>query len=188
MWRLTGQFTDRVGYRRGIKAEGLSRSPPIIDCSGWVGFLLTSAMTAENSAAGQNVFDSDDIAAVVAWSDRIILQIEKRTAMPLAGADITAAALPSNATIGLDIGSFGWTSNFPRTRGINHIVQVVRRPDDQARFVSEAIGPDDRGGVRLTPLAEWLERFAPAINADKAWAVDPFAMANHTTGPFTPRS
>jgi hypothetical protein len=48
---------------------------------------------------------------------------------------------------------FGWETNFPRTRGINHVVQVVLRPGDQMSFVSESIGPDDKGGVRLTPLA-----------------------------------
>ena len=45
-------------------------------------------------------------------------------------------------------------------------------------FVSESIGPDDKGGVRLTPLAAWLHDCDRFIAGGKAWAVDPFAMAN----------
>jgi hypothetical protein len=121
----------------------------VIDCSGWVGLLLSSAMKAQNVDAGKDIFDAADIAACIAWSDRIIMEIEARTSTPLVGSDITAATLPRNATIGLDIGDFSWTTNFPRARGINHIVQVVRRPTDQIPFVSESIGPDNKGGVRL---------------------------------------
>jgi hypothetical protein len=185
IWQLIETWTDRVGYQRGIKAAGLEASPPVIDCSGWVGVLLTSAMTAQNDDAGKNIFDASDIAACVAWSDRIILEIEARTAAPLAGRDITADALARNATIGLDIGDFSWTTNYPRTRGINHIVQVVRRPADQAAFVSESIGPDGKGGIRLMPLDTWLDAFRPFIAAGKAWAVDPFAMAHRVNRCFT---
>ena len=97
-----------------------------------------------------------NIAACMAWSDRIILEIEARTSTALVGSNITAATLPRNATIGLNIGNFGWETNFPRARGINHIVQLVHRPADQMSFVSKSIGPDDKGGVCLTPLAAWL--------------------------------
>ena len=152
MWRLVEQYTGRVGYHRGTKAAGLDASPPVIDCSGWVGLLLTSAMKAQNADAGKDIFDTADIAACIAWSDRIILEIEARTSTALVGSDITAATLPRNATIGLNIGNFVWETNFPRARGINHIVQLVYRPADQMSFVSESIGPDDKGGVRLTPL------------------------------------
>ena len=37
-------YTGRVGHRRGVKPEGLSADPPVIDCSGWVGVLFTQAM------------------------------------------------------------------------------------------------------------------------------------------------
>ena len=177
IWQLVESYTGRVGYQRGIKAAGLKASPPVIDCSGWVGVLLTSAMTAQNDAANETIFDASDIAACVAWSDRIILEIEARTSAPLAGRDINAGTLARNATIGLDIGDFSWATNYPRTRGINHIVQVVRRPADQAALVSEAIGPDGEGGVRLMRLDCWLDAFSGPIAAGKAWAVDPFAMA-----------
>jgi hypothetical protein len=178
MWELVERYTDRVGYRRGTKAPGLDASPPVIDCSGWVGLLLTAGMNAQNRVAGKEIFDAADIAACVAWSDRIILEIEVRTPTLLVGYEITAATLPSHATIGLNLGDFGWETNFPRTRGINHIVQVVRRPADQIPFVSESIGPDDKGGVRLMPIDQWLATFNVFISAGKAWAVDPFAMAN----------
>ncbi|MEA2855406.1 MAG: hypothetical protein QOE02_5473, partial [Rhodospirillaceae bacterium] len=65
MWRLVEQYTHRVGYHRGIKAAGLDVSPPVIDCSGWVGLLLTSAMNAQNVDAGKDIFDTADIAACV---------------------------------------------------------------------------------------------------------------------------
>jgi hypothetical protein len=178
MWELVEQYTDRVGYRRGTKAPGLDASPPVIDCSGWVGVLLTAGMHAQNRAAGQDIFDAADIAACVAWSDRILLEIESRTSMLLTGSEITAAVLPDYATIGLNLGNLGWESNYPRMRGINHIVQVVRRPADHVPFVSESIGPDDKGGVRLMPVDQWLAAFGESIAAGKAWAVDPFAMAN----------
>jgi hypothetical protein len=182
MWGLVEKYTGRVGYRRGAKAAGLDISPPVIDCSGWVGLLLASAMEAQNAAAGKGIFDAADIAACVAWSDRIIWEIEARTSTVLAGSEITAETLPRNATIGLNTGTFGWETNFPRTRGINHIVQVLHRPVDQMSFVSESIGPDDKGGVRLTPLAAWLRDCDRFISVGKAWAVDPFAMANRHAG------
>lgn len=178
MWELVEKHTNRVGYQRGIKASGLDASPPVIDCSGWVGALLTSGMKAENIAAGREIFGTADIAACVSWSDRILLEIETRTLTLLVGNTITAKTLPRYATIGLNMGDFGWEKNFPRTRGINHIVQVVRRPTDQTPFVSESIGPEGKGGVRLMPLGEWLDAFSSHIFADKAWAVDPFGMAN----------
>ena len=78
MWRLVEQYTGRVGYYRGTKAAGLDASPPVIDCSGWVGLLLTSAMNAQNADAGKEMFDAADIAACIAWSDRIILEVEAR--------------------------------------------------------------------------------------------------------------
>src|SRR5258708_9582202 len=135
-------------------------------------------MRAHNSATGKDIFDVVDIGACVAWSDRIVLEIESRTPILLTGCEMTAATLPDYATIGLNLGTFGWEANFPRTRGINHIVQVVRRPADQMPFVSEAIGPDDRGGVRLMPIDQWLAAFNSYIAAGCAWAVDPFAMGN----------
>jgi hypothetical protein len=36
--------------------------------------------------------------------------------------------------------------------------------------------------VRLTPLADWLDRNTRLLQAGKAWAVDPFAMANPSSG------
>src|ERR1700730_17905032 len=122
MWGLVEQYTGRVGYHRGTTAAGLDASPPVIDCSGWVGLLLASAMNAQNADAGKDVFDTADIAACIAWSDRIILEIEVRTSKVLVGRDITAATLPRITTIGLNIGDFGWETSFPRPRGINHIV------------------------------------------------------------------
>ena len=96
MWELVERYTDRVGYRRGTKAAGLDASPPVIDCSGWVGVLLTAGMSAQDSATGKDIFDVADIGACVAWSDRIVLEIESRTPTLLVGCEITAATLIRN--------------------------------------------------------------------------------------------
>src|SRR5262249_31464589 len=176
MWALVRQYTGRTGYQRGTKSSGLEADGAGIDCSGWVALLLTEAMKAQNANAGRNVFDPADIAVCNAWSDRIILEIEARTPLLLGGLDITAASLPRNATIGLNEGYLAWQENYPRLRGINHIVQVLRRPPDDAAFVSES-HPSGACGVRLTPLTEWIDANASHIAGGQAWAVDPFAMA-----------
>mgnify|MGYP001231026927 CR=1 FL=1 len=177
MWALVQRHTGRVGYKRGVKSEGLLAEPPFIDCSGWSRVLLQSAMEAENAASSQAIFQAEAISAIQFWSDRIILNIEHRTGILLQGPEITAQNLPRCAAIGIKQGSPEWAKNFPRSRGITHIVQVVRRPTDSAAFVSESLGRDEPKGIRLTPLDAWLESCEPSIQASDVWAVDPFAMA-----------
>ncbi|MCI0150176.1 hypothetical protein KNO81_30295 [Paraburkholderia sediminicola] len=178
MWWLVQLYTGRAGYQRGVKAEGLSASPPVIDCSGWTGLLLTEAMRAENDAAGRAVFGAADMQSVQTWSDRIIHEIETRTGFILEGREVTAISLPRCATIGLKMGEPVWASNHPRTRGITHIVQVVRRPEDDAPFVSESFGGSVSPGISLTPLREWLALSQPHLCAGEMWAVDPFRLAS----------
>jgi len=183
MWRLVQRYTGRVGYRRGVKSEGLLANPPVIDCSGWTALLLTQALQAENEAASRGaaphmVFAADDIEALRVWSDRIIHEIERRTGFILQGGNVTAHTLPRCPTIGLKMGDPAWAINHPRPRGITHIVQIVRRPEDDAPFVSEAFGGSVAAGISLTPLAEWLARSQPHILANEVWAVDPFKMAS----------
>jgi hypothetical protein len=132
---------------------------------------------AGDEAAGRAVFRTDDVQALQAWSDRIIQEIEARTEFILEGPDITAVSLPRCATIGLKMGEPAWATNHPRPRGITHVVQVVRRPEDGARFVSESFGGSVPPGIRLTPLAEWLDLAHPRLLAREAWAVDPFRLA-----------
>ena len=79
--------------------------------------------------------------------------------------------------IGLKEGHFSWQQNRPHLRGINHVVQVVRRPVDQASFASESYSTGE-GGVRLTALADWLGDHAGDILAGEVWAVDVFALAD----------
>ena len=178
MWRLVQLYTGRVGYQRGVKSEGLSADPPAIDCSGWTRLLLTQAMRAENEAAGRAVFGAEDVEALQAWSDRIIQEIETRTGFVLEGQEITALSLPRCATIGLKMGEPAWASNHPRPRGITHIVQVVRRPEDDAPFVSESFGGSVSPGISLTPLGEWLALSQPRLRASEMWAVDPFRLSS----------
>ena len=90
MWQLVQRYTGRVGYRATVKAEGLAADPPVIDCSGWFGVLITAAMNAENEAAGRTVFAAEDVVAMQAWADRIIMEIETRTGFILAGPAVWA--------------------------------------------------------------------------------------------------
>jgi hypothetical protein len=177
MWQLVERHTGRVGYGRGIKAEGLTRDSPVIDCSGWTILLLSTAMTAANQASGRDVFSADAIGAIDTWSDRIIEVIEARTGHILTGDRLSAETLPRFATIGLRQGGGAWAANHPRPRGITHVVQIVRRPSDGAAFVSEAQGWAAPCGLRLMPLAEWLHVTRDYLREGEAWAVDPFAVA-----------
>jgi hypothetical protein len=176
MWRLVQRYTDRAGYKRRVKSEGLAADPPVIDCSGWVGLLLKEAMEAENEAAGRAVFANDDVAAMRAWSDRIIAEIETRTGFIINGPEVPAGNLPRCATIGLKLGEPTGMADHPRPRGITHIAQVVRRPEDDAPFVSEAIASAVPPGIRLMPLMDWLALMRSRIRADEFWAVDPFRL------------
>jgi hypothetical protein len=175
MWALVDRHTGRVGYKRGVKASGLDEDPAVIDCSGWVALLLSIGMADANRAADRELFSSDDMAAVDTWSDRMIEELERRAGGILEGDRISPDALPPYATIGLRQGGGAWANNHPRPRGITHVVQVVRRPGDGAPFVSEAQGWAEPFGLRLTPLADWLEVTQAYLKRGEAWAVDAFA-------------
>ncbi|WP_297837876.1 hypothetical protein, partial [Pseudomonas sp.] len=148
------------------------------DCSGWVSLLLMQAMQEENRAADSAVFAADDIKAMQSWSDRMIHELEARTAFILSEREISTRSLPRCATIGLKIGEPAWANNHPRMRGITHIVQVVRRSEDDAPFISESFGSSISPGISLTPLAEWLHRIQSHLDANEIWAVDPFRLAS----------
>jgi hypothetical protein len=175
MWTLASQYTGRVGYRGGVKEIGLHSDPPAIDCSGWAAFLLSAGMESANQACAAQRFESDEIAAVHTWSDRMIEELERRSNWILEGDEIDLDTLPPYATIGLRQGGGAWATNHPRPRGITHVVQVVRRIDDEVPFVSEAQGWAEPYGLRLTPLAAWLDLTRAYIKRGEAWAVNAFA-------------
>jgi hypothetical protein len=175
MWRLVQRYTGRVGYRGGAKQEGLEANPPVIDCSGWVALLLSTGMRAANSSSGPERFSSSDIAAVHTWSERLIQEVETRTGFIMEGDKIAFADLPRYATIGLKQGGGDWAKNHPRPRGITHVVQIVRHPEDGTPFVSEAQGWSEPFGLRLMPLVDWLEVTKSYLRSGECWAVDPFA-------------
>lgn len=179
MWQLVERYTGHVGYKGGVKTEGLMANPPVIDCSGWVSLLLSTAMTSVNDSSGRELFSGDDVAAVSTWSDRIIEAIETRTGTVLQGNRITLAELPRYATIGLRQGGGVWAQNHPRPRGITHIVQIVRRPRDGAPFVSEAQGLAEPYGLRLLPLSDWFDVTQAYLIVGESWAVNPFAKLHH---------
>jgi hypothetical protein len=114
-------------------------------------------MAAANREAGRSLFSHEDVAAVHTWSDRLIENLERRSGFILMGDHNTAAELPPYATIGLQQGGGAWAKNHPRLRGITHVVQVVHRPGDYAPYVSEAQGMTKPHGLRLLPLADWIE-------------------------------
>jgi hypothetical protein len=174
MWRLVERYTGSVGYKGGVKAEGLTANPPVIDCSGWVSLLLSTAMKAVNDC-GRQIFSADDIARLFTWSDHNIQEAERQTGFILEGNAITSAVLPHFTTIGLTQGGGAWAQNHPRPRGITHIVQIVRRPEDWAPFVSEAQGWAMPYGLRLLPLSDWLKITHDYLKIGNAWAVDAFA-------------
>ena len=175
MWALVNRYTGRVGYQRGIKAAGLDANPPVIDCSGWVALLLSTGMEAANRAGAAERFDRDHVTAINTWSDRMIEEIERRSGWLLEGDAISLDTLPPYATIGLRQGGGAWADNHPRSRGITHVVQVLRRLSDGAPFVSEAQGWSAPYGLRLMPLADWLDVTRAYIKRGEAWAVDAFA-------------
>jgi hypothetical protein len=173
MWALVNRYTGRVGYKGGIKAAGLDTDPPVIDCSGWAALLLSTGMEAANRTGAVAPFGSDDIMAVHTWSDRMIENLERRSGWVLEGDRINLASLPPFATLGLRQGGGAWAKNHPRPRGITHVVQVVRRPE--VAFASEAQGWSEPYGLRLMPLAAWLDLTQAYLKRGEAWAVDAFA-------------
>jgi protein-tyrosine-phosphatase len=175
MWRLVERHVGKVGYKGGVKSEGLSHGPPVIDCSGWAALLLSTAMHAMNDAFASEVFSAEDIAGISTWSDRMIEVVERRTGFVLEGDRINPDNLPRFALIGLRQGGGAWAANHPRPRGITHVAQIVRRPDDDAPFVTESQGWEKPYGLRLLPLADWLEITRDWLKPGEAWAVDPFA-------------
>ncbi|MBV9976647.1 MAG: hypothetical protein JO105_14780 [Hyphomicrobiales bacterium] len=175
MWALVERYTGHVGYHSGTKAPGLDLDPPVIDCSGWVALLLTAGMNAANQRANRALFSNEDIEALHTWSDRMIEELEVRFTQVLGGDQINLGSLPSYATVGLRQGNGDWAKNHPRPRGITHVVQIVRRPRDGARFISESQGWAEPCGVRLLPLTEWLEVTREFIKPGEAWAVNAFA-------------
>jgi len=172
MWDLVQRYTGKVSYQLGAKSDGLNSSPPVIDCSGWTALLLSDAMQAANEKGA--AFGEADLAAVKTNSERIIENLERRSGFVIAGDQIKLDTLPPYATIGLQQGGGAWSANLSRPRGITHIVQVVRRPEDGLPYVSEAAGMFRPPGIRLLPLGEWLERTDSYLKLGTAWAVDPF--------------
>ncbi len=184
MWGLVDRHTGRVGYKGGVKAIGLAADPPVIDCSGWVALLLSTGMEAANRASGRTPFTDHDVAAVDTWSDRLIEELAQRSGYILEGDRISLDTLPPYATIGLRQGGGAWAKNHPRPRGITHVVQIVRRPEDGAPFVSEAQGWSEPRGLRLMSLPAWLDVTRAYLKRGEAWAVNAFvehgARAGHT--------
>lgn len=175
MWALVDRHTGQVGYGRGIKAAGLDADPPTIDCSGWAALLLTAGMKAANGVVSPHRFSDDDVAFIDTWSDRMIEAVERQTGWVLEGDEIAPGKLPPYATIGLRQGGGAWANNRPRPRGVTHVVQLLQRPSDGAGFVTEAQGWAKPYGLRLIPLADWLEVTRPYLKRGEAWAVDAFA-------------
>lgn len=180
MWNLVEHYTGHVGYKGGAKADKLQATPPVIDCSGWTALLLTTGMQAANAIEGSKTFSASDFIMVQTWSDRMIEVLECRSGSIVEGDRIGLETLSPYATIGLQQGGGAWAVNHPRPRAITHVVQIVRDPVSGVPFVSEAQVWAEPRGLRLMPLADWLELTQPYLQTGKAWAVNAFGMLDAT--------
>jgi hypothetical protein len=185
LWDLSQQAVQaKVSYCLGHKAKNLSFSGQAIsggsiDCSGWVEFITRSAFEVINTSAAETVFDGSDISTLETHSDGIIAEIGKRTGKTLGGQEVAEINLREGMLIGFDSGQNKWESK-DRTYGIDHIVQIVRSPDETL-FITQSSGSGK--GVNLKRLSEWLGRQKSLGYMDKnrIFAVDPFALADETT-------
>jgi hypothetical protein len=144
LWDLSQQAVQaKVSYCLGHKAKNLSFSGQAIsggsiDCSGWVGFITRSAFEVINTSAAETVFDGSDISTLETHSDGIIAEIGKRTGKTLGGQEVAEINLREGMLIGFDSGQNKWESK-DRTYGIDHIVQIVRSPDETL-FITQSSG------------------------------------------------
>lgn len=174
LWSRTTAADGVVGYKLG----GKHSSQGAIDCSGWVAEITAAAFAAINAnAAPEVVFDKADAGVLNTHSDGIVSGIEARTGLVLHGPAIVPEALREGMLIGLNFGEHSWEQNTPpRVYGIDHIVQLMRSPDDGQLWISQSSSSGN--GVNRQVLATWLQAQQAVRAANRMHAVDPFLMAD----------
>jgi hypothetical protein len=167
VWELTTDAVARkVGYELGAHADRLSSNPPVIDCSGWIAYLLQTACRWINAVANETVFAAADLAAMQTYSDAMVRTIRDRTGFMLQDADVTEPALRSGMVIGVNEGPQNWTGTEARPLGISHVLLVIRNPVSDVKYVTQSTTdrlPQSEGsiisgprGVCCVQLAAWL--------------------------------
>jgi hypothetical protein len=192
MWQLAQwAIGQRIGWRLGAKRSAMLHEG-VIDCSGWVAWLLAEGFAAENTAmvhqpgapAPAVIFDKADLAAIDTYSDAIVGNVARLTGFLLEGLAIAGANLSPGMVIGLNAGEYGWESSAPRSRGIDHVVIVLRNPVGNGGgplYICQSAaghGVAPAGGVSLMPLATWMEQVAKLALAGRLFAVDPMRLAD----------
>lgn len=177
LWRATQIALGKVRYRLGEKHSARGA----IDCSGWVAEITARTFDAVNLAAAPDVvFHRADYRVLDTHSDGIVSGVEARTGQVLHGEEVRAEALREGMLIGINFGDYRWERNRPpRVYGIDHIVQVVRKPGDDQLCISQS--SSSGGGVNVVVLSRWLEQLKGRIRGGRVHAVDPFALADKNT-------
>ena len=174
LWDMTTAYAGKISYGFGNKNIATGS----IDCSGWVGLITSKAFDEVNTAsAPQTVFAKSAYRVLDTHSDGIITGIEAHTGRVLKGPQVILAALREGMLIGCNFGQHSWELGTPpRVYGIDHIVQVVRDPDDDKLYITQS--SDSGHGVNRVVLADWLTQYKGLVDSGRMYAVDPFAMAD----------
>lgn len=148
-----------------------------IDCSGWVSYLNRSMMQAINKESGKEVYGEQarKLFAQAGTAGTIIDSVVKATGFEIKGA--ANKIDPNRLSAGMMIGSknknWSGANVNPYEQGLQHIAQITEGPGGQL-LVSESTG----GGVRQTPLSNWLKEQAPGTELS---ITDPTRLASGDT-------
>jgi hypothetical protein len=148
-----------------------------IDCSGWVSYLNRSMMQAINKESGKEVYGEQarKLFAQAGTAGTIIDSVVKATGFEIKGA--ANKIDPNRLSAGMMIGSknknWSGANVNPYDQGLQHIAQITEGPGGQL-LVSESTG----GGVRQTPLSNWLKEQAPGTELS---ITDPTRLASGDT-------
>lgn len=69
IWRLMQLYTGRTGYQRGVKAEGLSANPPVIDMLGMDWVASHKSHASGKRCGWPRSVRAADMQSVHTWSD-----------------------------------------------------------------------------------------------------------------------
>ena len=158
-------------YYRGAGIDGKHIEQGYIDCSGWVGTLQNKTMDEINRQAGRTIFSKDDkVNLGNHGSGTIVHNAYKSSGVLLDRADILKpGALKEGMVIGLDTAR----TQHEHWKGIDHIVMVVRNPNNGELLISQSTGSK---GVHTMPVAEYLKQVESHPNW-KLFGSDPLAKA-----------
>ncbi|MDR1075618.1 MAG: peptidoglycan-binding protein [Xanthomonadaceae bacterium] len=138
-----------------------------IDCAGWVVRLQNASMDEINRKAGTSVFSPQDKFSP-GWHNaaRIVELSAARSGVMIRDRDITPGVLKEGMILGED--------QPPNARGIDHIVMVVRNPNNGQLMISQSRSGE---GVGLISVEKYLaNRQEQGV---RLYATDPLAQARN---------